>query len=63
MAQPGLRVEPNDQYRCLGCGQELLFDRRGYVAEASLRSCQSACNWLLLRRNGLSVNEDPGPNA
>jgi hypothetical protein len=60
MGQESVRVRPGDQYRCGGCLQLLSFDNRGFTADATLRACESRCDWLLIERAGRIVTEDPG---
>lgn len=55
--------QPDDRYRCLGCGQLLLFDATLLVADEQLMACEGRCDWLLVQRAGKPVRPDPGPHA
>ncbi len=48
MAQPDIRPEPFDVYRCRGCAQLLTFDANTRVPSEQLAACQAKCDWLLL---------------
>lgn len=51
---PPLVVRPFDIFDCSGCGQQLTFDARGFVAPAQLEACRSLCDWTLVEREGVT---------
>lgn len=57
---PPTVVRPLDVFDCLGCGQRLRFDQRGFVPQAQLDGCRSLCDWVLVERQGRPVGPAAG---
>jgi hypothetical protein len=54
-----VRVQPGDRWSCRGCGQLPAFDKRGHVPQEQLDGCRSLCDWSLVERRGVPVEDGP----
>jgi hypothetical protein len=54
-----VQLEPHDRWSCERCGQLLAFDAQARLSQEQLDACRGECDWTLVERRGLPVEDAP----